>query len=140
MVYGLVEPPVALKSMAILREWQELVDQVERRGNESAHSLFPSAETITFIRPLTDENQRLISQNALFTRSLLDIDIEQWIRKHFHGEKRMPKLYKLLLPSEERLTALRSLNRMNINFLSLFPDVEGASLHCNMTLEIDHYW
>ncbi|HKP01854.1 MAG TPA: hypothetical protein VJU77_00705 [Chthoniobacterales bacterium] len=55
------------------------------------------------------------------------------------SEKRIPKLYKLLLPSEERLMALRSLNRMNINFLSLYPDVEGASLYCNMTLELDHY-
>jgi hypothetical protein len=138
VVYGLVEHAVARKSAAILKEWSEMTARLERRHDERAEEL-GSAETITFIRPFTDENQRLISQNALFTRSLLNIDIEQWIRKHFRGEARIPKLYKLLLPTEERLTALRSLNRMNINFLSLYPDIEGASLHCNMALEIEHY-
>ena len=40
---------------------------------------------------------------------------------------------------EDRSSFLRFLNRMNINYLSLFPDLEGAAKYCNMQLEIDNY-
>jgi transposase len=38
-----------------------------------------------------------------------------------------------------RPECLRTLNMMNINHLSLFPDIYGSSLHCNKSLEIDKY-
>jgi hypothetical protein len=139
VVYGLVEGGVVSKSKEIQADWSAAKSQYESRGDHGAVATLGRPEVVTFIRPLTDENQRLINQNGLFTRSPLSIGIEQWVRKHFPGQAKFPKLYKLLLPEAERLTALRSLNRMNINYLTLYPDMVGASLHCNMCLEIDHY-
>ena len=34
---------------------------------------------------------------------------------------------------------LRSLERMAVSGLELFPDISGASLYCNLGLEIDDY-
>ncbi|HZR19094.1 MAG TPA: FRG domain-containing protein [Verrucomicrobiae bacterium] len=138
-VYGLVERPVSEKSDELYETWKETYDQFVARNDEDAIEKLGEPETVTFFRPLTDENQRLVNQNGLFTFSPLEADIEAWIKKHFSGESRFPKLYKLLLPDSERLTALKSLNRMNINYLSLYPDIAGACLHCNMALEIEHY-
>lgn len=138
-VYGLVEIPILQKSRSIERSWREMRGPLASIGEDAIAREINQPEIVTFVRPLTDENQRLISQNGLFTRSPLNLDIEQWIKKNFRGESRKPQLYKLLLPEKERLTALRSLNRMNINYLSLYPDLEGASLHCNMMLEIPNY-
>ncbi len=40
---------------------------------------------------------------------------------------------------EDRKQILRTLNRMNISYASLFPDVEGASLYADMQGDIHHY-
>ncbi len=138
-IYGLFESSVTKKSSELLTNWDQQKKQLESKGDRSAINKLGFAEVVTFYRPLTDENQRLISQNGLFTKCPFRIDLEGWVQKHFAGEEKAPKLYKLLLPETERLTALRSLNRMNINYLTLFPDLVGASLHSNMSFEIDHY-
>ena len=121
-VFGLREIPVKKKS-----------DEISKKAAKHG-----AAEVIDFIRPMTDENQRLVSQSGLFTKSPLHMDIEAWITKHFHGETKV-RLYKILLPESARETALKALNRMNINYLSLYPDLQGASLHCNMQLSITNY-
>ena len=48
-------------------------------------------------------------------------------------------LVKFTVPTGDREDCLRSLNRMNINHLSLFPDFYGASTFCNLNLEIASY-
>jgi len=50
----------------------------------------------------------------------------------------MIKIY-IIENHSDRNDFLRFLNRMNINYLSLFPDLDGAAKHCNMRLEIDNY-
>lgn len=94
---------------------------------------------IDFVEPLTDDNPRLVTQGGLFTRTPDGEDIESWIKKNFKGESEKVKMWKILLPETERETALQSLNRMNINYLSLFPDLFGASNHVNTDLEIEKY-
>jgi hypothetical protein len=97
------------------------------------------APIIEFIQPYSDENPRLVSQGGLFSRGPDEVDLEQWIRKHLDHADRKVRLYKITIPNTERIVALRSLNRMNINHLSLFPDLYGASKFVNMDLLITKY-
>ena len=106
------------------------------------HASSPSRPNIVeFITPESDENARLVNQSGLFTRCTLGIDIATWVRRNFRGETHKAVLVKLLIPErdKDRLDVLRALNRMNINHLSLFPDVGGSAEYCNQRLAIPGY-
>lgn len=95
-------------------------------------------ERISTFIPYSDENARLVSQSGLFTRGPEGEDIESWVARHFAGIKK-GILVKVTAPENDRNDALRALNRMNINHLSLFPDLFGSSRHCNLSLAIPDY-
>jgi hypothetical protein len=95
--------------------------------------------SIKVVKPDRDDNKRLISQQGLFTIAPKSVCLMRWIQSIFRDESDNPVLYKITMPSEERPSALRTLNLMNINFVSLFSDVEGASRHCNFGIELDRY-
>ncbi len=90
------------------------------------------------IKPLQDENDRLVSQSGLFTRTPLGVTVEDWVDQNRKGAT-SGALIKLIVPEKGRLDCLRTLNKMNINHLTLFPDLYGSSGHCNKQLEIDKY-
>lgn len=94
---------------------------------------------VLFVRPFSDENQRLINQGGLFSRVLPSKTLEQWLRDHPDPDDSGSILIKILVPDRDRDSCLRNLNRMNINPLSLFPDVYGASKFCNLFSEIERY-
>ena len=94
---------------------------------------------VEFINPLSDENNRLVNQMGLFTRTPNGIDLESWYRENIEEKDGYARMWKILIPESERITALRSLNRMNINHATLFPDIYGASKYVNVDLEIDNY-
>lgn len=95
---------------------------------------------VEFIRPLSDENSRLVSQGGLFSRAPDGVSIEKWARTHLPKDDDTGiNVLKLLVPSSERGIVLRALNRMNINHLTLFPDVYGASRYSNLNLTITSY-
>lgn len=99
-------------------------------------------EEITFLRPLSDENHRLVNQGGLFTRSRTDKCIEEWVEENHptpEDDDGGMILMKILIPNTERDKCLRTLNRMNINPLSLFPDLSGASQYCNLFSEVKNY-
>jgi len=124
-IWAVSESGVDVKGRAILQEADK-----KKVARPQVTELF---------RPLSDENSRLVSQGGLFSRTPDGIDLETWVRQNFKGETREYQLIKILLPRRDRLGALRSLNRMNINHLSLFPDLLGASQFCNADLLIDEY-
>lgn len=95
-------------------------------------------ERIATFVPYSNENARLVSQSGLFTRGPNGEDVESWVRRHFAGIKK-GILVKVTAPESDREDALRGLNRMNINHLSLFPDLFGSSRHCNLALTIPSY-
>lgn len=123
VVYALWEEEVNSASERITNEWKEL-------------SRSPILE---FVRPLSDENPRLVSQSGLFTRGPVGMDLEDWIRANFSKEHHYYVLIRILLPNKERKEILRSLNRMNINHLSLFPDISGSTNYCNRMLDDPGY-
>ncbi|MNO24752.1 FRG domain protein [compost metagenome] len=98
------------------------------------------ADIVEFIKPLSDENHRLVNQGGMFTRSPDGEDVESWIKRHFDSKEiDIYILIKLILPESDRELALKTLNRMNINHLTLFPDLYGASKYCNTDLKIKSY-
>lgn len=99
----------------------------------------PSSENgvpiIELIEPLSDENQRLVSQGGCFTKVPIGIPIESWVAQSFEGSLE-PILWRIEIPDLDRAMSLRALNRMNINHLSLFPDLSGASRSTNLRMEL----
>lgn len=127
-VYALHEPLVAERSDQVIR--------LHARGSAAEYQADPG---IQFVRPHSDENPRLINQGGLFTRCPDGDNIEAWVRRNFEGENDGYVLMKILIPTRDREVCLRDLNRMNINHLSLFPDLYGASQHCNLHMAIKNY-
>lgn len=97
--------------------------------------VFPEVE---FIRPFSNENQRLVSQRGLFTMLSENKTIDDWVKDNFQGNDESI-LIKFLIPNKERSECLKTLNRMNINDLTLFPDLEGASRYTNLHAKISNY-
>lgn len=95
-------------------------------------------QRITFIRPTTGFNKRLVNQSGLFSRGPMFVDIRTWVETYFENAEDAI-LVKVNLPSRGREDCLRALNRMNINHATLFPDVDGAARYCNLRLEISNY-
>lgn len=90
---------------------------------------------LAFIEPLSDENPRLVSQGGLFTRGPIGTPVEAWVRDAFAGSSE-PILLRIEIPDSDRIACLRTLARMNISHLTLFPDLGGASHHVNRLFEL----
>ncbi len=99
----------------------------------------PTLPEVEFFRPLSDDNQRLVNQGGLFTRSPSSTDLQTWLFENNNTDNEALALVKILIPNSEREVALRALNRMNINHLSLFPDLDGASKYCNLFSQVENY-
>lgn len=87
---------------------------------------------LEFLRPYLDENARLLNQRGLFVRTPEMMCVSEWI-KQFKNNGSVA-LAKVLIPSSEKKRALRSLDKMNINHLTLFPDIMGAAEYSNYKL------
>jgi len=103
------------------------------------HKEETAPEILEFIRPHQDDNARLVSQAGLFTKTPYGTTVETWVKQNFKSEKGVAPLIKITIPNKDRPECLRTLNKMNINHLSLFPDIFGAGQHCNRALKIDGY-
>lgn len=90
---------------------------------------------LEMVRPLQENNARLVSQNGLFTRAPIGVGIKQWIIEHFTNSDD-EVLLQLRIPDRDRGDCLRTLHKMNINHITLFPDLYGAAKHCTRALEI----
>ena len=103
----------------------------EKKGN-APRAFSPKGET----------GHRLINQAGLFLRMPPKADLEGYVRKYFHGETEPedphPRaiLLKIIIPGSDRLGCLKLLNKMNINRMSLFPDLDGAAQYVNSLWEI----
>lgn len=105
---------------------------------KKAHDGQRRPDIVEFFTPLQDESSRLVNQNGLFSRCTAGKSLDQWVSEKFPKEKG-GILLKILIPDEGREECLRTLNKMNINHLTLFPDLYGASNFCNMADSITKY-
>jgi hypothetical protein len=92
------------------------------------------------LSPLSGENRRLVNQRGLFTKHYKPLGGS--IASIFAEDRRKDGVYccdeaillKINIPNEWREECLQWLDAANINFLSLFPDLDGASLFANTRL------
>jgi hypothetical protein len=120
VVYGLDRDAVQLRN----------ADIVERAAGEGR------PDVLELIDPLSDENPRLVSQGALFTRAPIGVPVDIWVQ-HFFSASPSEVLLRIEVPDSDRTQCLRALDRMNINHLSLFPDLSGASRATNLRTELN---
>jgi hypothetical protein len=113
-------------------------NQVEIQSKQLSDEVFTVDDVIKFIKPFSDDNPRLLNQSGLFTNGPIGIDLESWVRTYFKNSKKAV-LMKIKIPNTQRVDFLKSLNRMNINHLTLFPDLEGSSMFSNMAIKIAKY-
>jgi len=112
---------------------------IDRRCNQLRDEDEAEEELIRFVEPFSHENTRIVGQAGLFTLSPPGWSIEEWVNYEFDEQSEKLALIKILIPEKDRANCLRHLNRMNINYLSLFPDIEGSAKHCNLRREIRGY-
>lgn len=94
---------------------------------------------VEIFSPNTDENPRLVNQSALFIRLPDDKDLESVVREIFKGHETSAVIIKIKIPNKEREECLTNLNKMNINHLTLFPDIYGSAQYSNLALQIPNY-
>ncbi|MBS1721403.1 MAG: FRG domain-containing protein [Armatimonadetes bacterium] len=98
------------------------------------------AGLVKVIDPESSFNSRLLSQRGVLTKVEKPGSIEEHIMGVYNGKlSRKNGIMKFLIPDREREIALKALNQMNINHMSLFPDLEGASQYSNLRLQFDKY-
>lgn len=87
---------------------------------------------LEFIQPVNDENPRLIAQSGSFTKLPTLHSLEEWLGKlgleHY--------LTKVVIPDKCRNDVLNELRLMNIIGTTIYPDLTGAAITCNMWLEM----
>jgi len=94
------------------------------------------------IHPKQKINERLSSQNGLFTRLPLGTTVENWVKDiSTYCKNNIVYLYQICIPmhGDNVKNCLTMLNRMNINYYTLFPDFEGVANFGNMALRIPRY-
>lgn len=111
----------------------------KKRVQDKCSGLLDDNRKIEFYEPRLEEHQRIISQSGLFTISRSSLHIEEWITNNFPETHQQIILLKIHIDNAVRLNILKQLDWMNINFLTLFPDLMGAAKHANLRLEISGY-
>ncbi|MEK6676014.1 MAG: FRG domain-containing protein [Planctomycetota bacterium] len=101
------------------------------------------------IVPQGEVGYRFASQGSMFLRMPQDSDLETIVRKNFPDDPQKidprpanakTKLERIVIPNGDRIGCLKFLNKMNINRMSLFPDLDGAADFINRLWELNADW
>jgi len=93
---------------------------------------------IELIRPLSNDNPRLVSQQGLFLRLPIGRKLDDLVKKTAAPQTGRI-LIKISFPDSIKDDCLASLNNMNINALTLFPDLIGSAMQSNYAFETAPY-
>lgn len=91
--------------------------------------------TLTFVVPDIDENQRLIVQSGLFTFCPTGQAVDTWADDFLADHPDAIIRIDIEENVDQRRRILKALDLMNINHASLFPDISGACSHVNSVSE-----
>ncbi|MBN1363982.1 MAG: FRG domain-containing protein [Syntrophaceae bacterium] len=93
-----------------------------------------------FFEPQDTNNSRLLNQQGIFTINMSPYtSVEDYISHTFKSDKKNIYLVIIYISNKLREMILKKLNWMNINYLTLYPDITGAALHTNLKYEINDY-
>lgn len=98
----------------------------------------PDLDFRIYSTPLPN-NPRLIAQQGCFTYHASALDLEKELSASSPKGRHRICLEKITLPWECWVKALAHLNRMNVNYATLFPDLHGAALHATLTMTTPSY-
>ncbi|MBA7639825.1 hypothetical protein ES703_47485 [subsurface metagenome] len=96
--------------------------------------------------PKGETSYRLINQAGIFVKMPEKTDLESYVRENFVRETTKTAippqsaraiLEKIMIPNNDRINCLKLLNKMNINRMSLFPDIDGSARYINNLWELD---
>lgn len=96
--------------------------------------------------PKGETSYRLINQAGIFVKMPEKTDLELYVRENFTEETTKTAippqsaraiLEKIMIPNHDRINCLKLLNKMNINRMSLFPDIDGSARYINNLWELD---
>ena len=94
--------------------------------------------SVRLLSPEADANYRLISQTALSIRMPRRTNLEGYIAKRFADKTHDATFIAIKIPKADRDGCLVALNKMNINYMTLFPDIDGAAKHVNSLWQPGH--
>lgn len=84
-----------------------------------------------FFEPIQDDNERVVSQAGLFTKLPTGEDLIGWLKRNNLSSY----ITKINVEDEYRLEAINDLRTMNILGSTVYPDLHGAAVTCNMWFE-----
>lgn len=88
----------------------------------------------SIICPSAGENKRILHQRGVFLKWNGAHSFEECVRNMHKtpvSREKPKRLLKILIPDLERISILEHLYEMNVNYLSLFPDIQGTALYQN---------
>ena len=113
---------------------------IDQKGTDK----HPAPSVFTVRREITD---RLNSQLGLFMKMPEGVELESSVRARFTDETNSTKpggnlhpnavLTRIIIPNEGRIECLKFLNKLNVNRMTLFPDLDGAARYVNSLWELD---
>ncbi|NOR69430.1 MAG: FRG domain-containing protein [Methylomarinum sp.] len=112
---------------AVLEEDIESINSEKHGKQKNVHT----------VNPLTHYNDRLVNQRGIFLHIPVQVNFEKWVESG--KECGWITMYKITFPSSIKEQTLAALNNMNINYLSLFPDIHGSCYHSNFETSIEPY-
>ncbi|MEM9387735.1 MAG: FRG domain-containing protein [Pseudomonadota bacterium] len=147
--YGLATPLLDWSQspyISIFFALVDIVDPVRQRAlwclNQEAldkvNLALSDERKLRLIFPDSDDNKRLLGQSGLFSKGPVMMDVERWVRENAASPIVSDAiLLKVDFPGDPvfRKSALKKLSLMNITHSTIFPDVSGASQHCNIVAE-----
>lgn len=89
-----------------------------------------------FVYPEFNGNLRAFHQEGLFTRLPFGFNIKNWFLRRFSGKTKDAHFFTIYISNNLRMRVLKELRQMNISPKSLFPDLEGYSMDCNLQLQL----
>ena len=135
VVFGLAE-----KSRRLLEKSRQTKRYIEFLGNLGfVKTLLGSSDSPIDIKERIGQMfDRIETQEGLFTRTLHNKEIEEHAKECYSAFNKKPHheeivfLIKILIPDGVREDFLKELEKMDITYKKMFPDLQGAALHCNL--------